>query len=364
MKNKLIILILIIVSIKLYSQNNNLKINDLKPSKEESIFPEVKCATKPRIEEKINLFLQLEYLSHLPGKFVKNPFENATYSSNRSGITSLFDWKVNKKVGNILILTISGESTGAYSEGFEDYENFDLRNGNRVSMKDIFIKAGAKELVKSLNLVVRKRITNFLKGIKPTKKKKISKVDEETFADQVLLYESCLEGVLDYNLEYYKFYFTKTGVTFVRDRCSNHAMRAIDDLDRYFVDLSYKQIEKYLTIYGRNLIQNKSENSNTNSPEGKIFKGKINDKYPITALIRQINEDGSFSMNYWYEKVKEPIEWTGSFTKNHFSLSEVETENNTTNAIIEADFIENKKIIGTWTNEKTKEILKLELEEY
>lgn len=364
MKNKLIILILIIVSMKLYSQNNNFKINDLKPSKEESIFPEVFYAKKPKIAEKLNTFLQVEYLSHLPGKFVKNPFENATYSSNRSGITSLFDWKVNKKAGNILSLTISGESTGAYSEGFENYENFDLRNGNSIKMRDVFAKNRSDELVKKLNLVVKNTIANFLKGIKPTKNKKISKFDEETFADQVSLYESCLEGVLDYKLEYYKFYFTKTGVTFVRERCSNHAMRAIDDLDSYFVNISYKLINNYLTVYGRNLINNKSENSNTNSPEGKIFKGNINNKYPITAMIKNVYDDGSLEMKYWYNKVKEPIEWSGNFKNNHFSMSEYNVGNNIPIATIEADFIENKKIIGTWTNESTKEVLKLELEEY
>jgi hypothetical protein len=364
MKNKIFFLLLIIISSKIYSQNLDLKITNLKPSKEENIFPEVKCATKPRIEEKLNLFLQLEYLSHLPGKFVKNPFEDATYSSNRSGITSLFDWKVNKKTGNVLSLTISGESTGAYSENFDNYENFDLRNGNSIALFEVFAKNRSDELAKKLNLVVKKTIANFLKEIKPSKNKKISKVDEETFADQVLLYKSCLEGVLDYKLDYYKFYFTKTGITFVRGRCSNHAMRAIDDLDSYFVHIPYKEIDSFLTTYGRDLIHNKSENSNTNSPEGKIFKGKINNKYPITALIKKINEDGSLEMNYWYNKVNKPIEWSGNFTKNHFSMSEIDSENNSTIATIEADFINNKKIIGTWTNDSTKEVLKLELEEF
>jgi len=164
MKNKLIYILLILISAKIYSQNLDIKITNLKPSKEESIFPEVKCATKPNIEEKINLFLQIEYLSHLPGKFIKNPFENAIYSSNRSGITSLFDWKVNKKMGNILSLTISGESTGAYSEDFDNYENFDLRNGNSIALFNAFAKNGSDELVKKLNLIVKKTITNFLKS--------------------------------------------------------------------------------------------------------------------------------------------------------------------------------------------------------
>ncbi len=364
MKKKIIVFLLIGISVKIYSQNLNLKITNLKPAKEENIFPEVYFAKKPKIAEKLNIFLQLEYLSHLPEKFTENPFEKATYSSNHSGITSLYDWKTNRNLGNILSLTISGESTGAYSESFDDYENFDLRNGNKISMQDIFIKSNTNELVKNLNLIVRKKITNFLKGIKPSKNKKISKVDEETFSDQVLLYESCLEGVSEYNLEYYKFYFTKTGITFVRERCSNHAMRGIDELYSFYISLSYNQIDKYLTIYGHNLINNKLESANTNSPEGKIFKGKINAKYPITAIIRQINKDGSLSINYWYDKVKEPIEWSGNFTKNHFSLSEMQSENNITTAIIEADFIDSKKIIGTWTNQTTKEVLKLELEEY
>lgn len=370
MKTRNICFLLIISSYFSFSQKLSLKIIDLKPSKQENIFPEVFFANKPKISEKINVFLQLEYLSHLPNKFDKNPFVDVTYSSNSSGITSLMGWKIKKNTANILSLEISGETTGAYSEYFERYENFDLRNGNLILIKNLFNKNNQNLLAKKINLVVKKTISDYLKEIKLPKKNKVTKEEQDTFGDQILLYESCLKETEDYklDLEYYKFYFNKTGITFVCGRCSNHAMRAIDDLDTYSINLTNKEIDKYLTVYGRNLINGSQDSSTTNSPEGKLFKGKINDKYLITALINRINNDGSLEMKYWYDKVKQPIELDGKFENNHFSLNEntndLKSQETSKTGSIEADFINPNKIIGTWTNESTKEILKLELEEY
>jgi hexokinase len=70
-------------------------------------------------------------------------------------------------------------------------------------------------------------------------------------------------------------------------------------------------------------------------------------------------------MYYWYDMVKIPIEWSGKFQNMHFSLTEYNTDIkiDMPTAKIEAQMI-NNKIIGTWKNEKTKKILKIELEEY
>jgi hypothetical protein len=73
-------------------------------------------------------------------------------------------------------------------------------------------------------------------------------------------------------------------------------------------------------------------------------------------------------MQYWYDKIKIPIEWNGTFTNNHFSLIEYdkydeEKEKWIIKAKIEADLI-NNNIIGTWIDIKTNEIFKIELTEY
>ena len=105
------------------------------------------------------------------------------------------------------------------------------------------------------------------------------------------------------------------------------------------------------------------------TPEGKLFKGKINGKFPITAIVTKIYEDSSLKMQYWYDDQKVPIELDGDFKDNRFTLVEIdhhseELDKWITKANIRADWINNKKIMGTWTNYQTKEVLKFELERY
>jgi hypothetical protein len=124
----------------------------------------------------------------------------------------------------------------------------------------------------------------------------------------------------------------------------------------------------YFSKYGLSLLSGDAEVSKTTSPEGKFYKGKINDKYSITALLSKIYPDNSIDMKYWYNKSEMPIIWNGNLINNHFTLLEYdkydeEQKKWIIKAKIEADLI-NNKIIGTWTNVETKEIFKLELTEY
>ena len=64
-----------------FGQNNTIVIRNLDPVSEEYTFPEIQTAPKTKIGEKINIFLQLHYLQHLPGVFKKTPFEKVTYDS-------------------------------------------------------------------------------------------------------------------------------------------------------------------------------------------------------------------------------------------------------------------------------------------
>lgn len=363
---KHIFVFLMILGLNLgFAQNNTLKLINLKPVIQENVFPEVVYKSNAIIEEKINTFLQIKHLEIVPKKYISNPFEKVTRTDFSSGDVRFYDYKKNITVDNILSLTIEGEATGAYSEGFETYENFDLRNGNLLVLNDIFTKNGLTQINKILTVKINQEIKNYIKKLKTEKP---DKKEDADFADeQILLYETCLFENTDVNIDYYRFYFEKNQMVFVKGRCSNHAMRALDDLDSFYVNLSFKSIEKHLTNYGKSLLFNLPI-VNTNKPQGKIYKGFINNKYPITAIITEISTDKSVYMKYWYDKVKEPLEWSGTYINNTFMLREEEEHSEDaaawgTKAEIEAVFT-NNKISGTWTNLKTKEILKLELEEF
>jgi hypothetical protein len=234
-------------------------------------------------------------------------------------------------------------------------------------MHDLFTEEGSDKLVQILNQNVKKEIEDYLIEIqKPADTQKLKDEDGEALDDEVGMYEECLGNVMGYSLEYYSFFFNNDSVTFERERCSNHAMRALDDLDKFDITISFKDLKEYLSPYGESLLNNDMDNLQTSSPEGKMYKGSIDGKYPIHALISRIEGDGSFSMLYWYDKTRIPIEWTGSFNEATFSMLEYEEhdDNRAETAEINAKWIDNNKIIGTWTNSKTRQALKLELELY
>jgi hypothetical protein len=194
----------------------------------------------------------------------------------------------------------------------------------------------------------------------------LEKADSETIElgnVQLGIYESCMA----YDIyEYTSFYFRKNSIVLERDRCSNHASRALDEFEKEYTSYSYafKDIKKYLSPYGAALVKGSNESVKNTSFRGKIYKGWIG-KYPITALIDYVYDDGSLAMFYWYDKHKIIIKWIGHVTNKHFVLKELDLDiSSTINANIDAKWDEGK-IFGTWTSTKNgSQALELKLIEY
>lgn len=359
--------ILLLCANTLFSQTPHVIIKDIKPAYEDNKFPEVSCPANPKVSEKINTFLQLEYLEHVPGVFKKHPFENVCYVPDASrNHVSFYEWDRLKSPKSVLSISINGEATGAYPEGFTNYHNFDLETGEPIYLQSLLTKVGQAQLLKKLNQKVKKTIQDFLKE---NNVKTNDKEEQERISEQQRIYKECLGEVDGNSLESYDFSPGRDSITFIRYRCSNHANRALDDLDKYYISYPYGQVKQYLSSYGKKVLLGEKASSGTSSPKGKIFKGKIAGKYPVTAIITDIYSDGSLKMNYWYDKVKTPIELSGKFVNGHFTLVEndyhsEEAQAWIAKANIEADWVDNKKIIGTWTNAKTNAVLKLELDTY
>ena len=340
-----------------FSQQQKVKISNLQPKTENAVFPVVSYPENPRVENKINTFLQVDQLEYVPGSG-GNPFKLASTATNSySNYVYFYSWDKIETPKNILSIAIDGEASGAYPEEFTDWKNFDLRTGNYINPEDLFQAESFKTINGLIQKRIQKRVGDFLNQLKSEKKP-----SEET-QDQIALYEDCF---MEYTLNGIKYFFGKDKLTFVAGRCSNHAMRALDDLGSHEIEFTYKELDKYWSSYAKNLISG-SEKLNKTSPANKFFKGKIDGKYPITVLINGINEDDSFSAMYWYDKNKKPINWRGEFIHDHFSITEddyhsEELKEWIPRALIEAD-LKGNKIIGTWQDYKTKKYLTLELEE-
>lgn len=351
------ILFFILISGLCFSQQKNLKINNLTPKSENSVFPVISYSVNPIAESKINTFLQVDGLEYIPGS-EGSPFKLVSKGkTSSSNYVSFYSWEKMDTPKNILSIAMDGEASGAYPENFLIWKNFDLRTGNYINAQDLFQPNAVKTVEGIIRKTVKKEINDFLIQLKSDPK------PSEEVLDQIAIYEGCYT---EYTLAGIGYYFAQDKLRFITGRCSNHAMRALDELDSHVVDFPYKDLEKYWSPYARNLL-NGSEKLEKTSLNNKLYKGKIDGKYPITVLIKEVYGDGSFSAVYWYDKNKKLIEWNGKMKGNHISITESDYYSEETNqwilkAFVEAD-LQGNKIVGTWQDFKTKKYLNLELEE-
>lgn len=349
----------------LYSQNKDVMISDLPPKIEGQVFPLISFPNNKIVEEKINIFLQVSELEFVP-KSSSDPFLLARTATNSyTNYVSFYEWKKLDTPKNILSLYMNGEATGAYPEMFDMWSNFDLRTGNYIHLEDLFTEEGTKFVLQYANSSIEKEIIDFIAELKKTD---ISDSDtKEMVEEQLMIYEDCLESIKSQNLQWFEYFFEKDSLILNRGRCSNHAMRALDDLWDYQISISYDQLKPQLTDFGKSLIFDNPKNIRSNNPSNRLYKGKIDGKYPVHFLINDIHEDESLSAIYWYDKQKKIIHLGGEFVHQHFSLVEDDYHDENLRkwiprALIEAD-LKGSKIIGTWQDYKTKKFLKLELEE-
>lgn len=357
---RLQLLIFSLISIVCFSQQKNLKIIDLKPKSENFVFPLISYPEKPLVQNKINTFLQVNELEFIPGTG-KNPFHLASTATNSySNYVYFYNWKKLETPKNIFSLKIEGEASGAYSENFTEYRNFDIRTGNVINIKDLFIPEAVDSVNFMVNEIITREISTYLSKLR-------SSGSSEDMNEQIKMYEECLEFTDGATLEYAKFYFGKDKLIVVKERCSNHAMRALDDLGEFEVGLPFAKLSRYWSPYAKNLLSETAKTVRQNSVQNRLYKGIIDQKYPVTVLIKNVYDDGSFSAVYWYDKAKKLIEWSGRMKNTHISMVEndyhsEELKKWIPRAIIKANINEDK-ITGTWQDYKTKKFLKLELKE-
>ncbi|MEY8761694.1 hypothetical protein [Chryseobacterium tongliaoense] len=351
------VLVFVLISCLSFSQRKDVRISELQPKSEDYVFPVISYE-KSQVENKINTFLQVDELEYVPGSG-GNPFKLVSSATNSyTNYVQFYGWEKLETPENILSISIEGEASGAYPEGFSKSDNFDLRTGNYINLQDLFQPNSVKTIENLINRKVKKRIDDFITRLKSEKNP-----SEET-QDQISIYEGCFT---DHTLEYLDYHFGKDKLTVVVERCSNHAMRALDDLGEHIIEIPYKDLEKYWSSYARNLLSGSEQAVAQPGIQNRLYKGKIDGKYPITVLIKRVFEDGSFSAVYWYDKNKKLIEWGGTLKGSHISITENDYHSEELKAwipkaLIEAD-VKGKRITGTWQDYKTKKYLNLELEE-
>lgn len=206
------------------------------------------------ITEKINRHLIQDFLDLNYNTKHKSIFQNVwATKENPMPRLSFLEYKINLLNKKTYSLTFYSEGCGAYCEEFYSSYNYDLSNGIQIILDSIFTKKGKKDLLKIISNLKRTKIENHILNLK----KEIGE-DKEIIKQANLLYNDCLQSLPFEDLNYIDFKIKKDSIILESDRCSNHAMRALDNLGDYQFSFHNSEIEPFLNNYGYNiLIENK-----------------------------------------------------------------------------------------------------------
>jgi len=306
----------------------------------EEYFPYLTSISKQSVAKNINTYLHLNYLELLPKSYKKSPFEKV----NKDGgmprfMVHSFDVSENKK---FVSLYMRVEGCGAYCEEADDHLLFLAQSGKHVPTKALFSKRGLHKFNEVNHKKIQQTIKDFLKK------------EEYDDDEQRELYQECLQK--DYKGKIHEeteFSISKNRLTIYSGRCSNHAMRALDDIGDFANTYALDEVKNYLSPLGHYLLDPKVKVlKNTKMVEG-IYRGKIANKYPIGLFIQRVYDDGSLSAMYWYKKYRQPIELDGHYENGTLKLyvkehSEVEKKWISVESFVGT--LKNNRFQGTWTN--------------
>jgi len=94
--------------------------------------------------------------------------------------------------------------------------------------------------------------------------------------------------------------------------------KAIDDLGEFTERFTLQELTASMNNFGKALIAD-HPTPPLLAPVG-IFRGTLGGKYPITVFIQTINDDGSLTGFYWYDKQQKPLTLGGTYHNALMSL--------------------------------------------
>lgn len=170
-----------------------------------------------------------------------------------------YGFKATLNQDSVLSVTEEVEGCGAYCEGYVNYANIDLTTGEKIMLKAIYTDLGISKIRTRVSMNKTKQIRDLIIDYKSTLDKipadSIHEIQEfiQEFTDIIQLYKGCTNGILNWELEH--FYMTSTHIVIHTGRCSNHAMRAIDELGDFYYKIPYNEFSADFTTFGKALIQ-------------------------------------------------------------------------------------------------------------
>lgn len=272
------------------------------------------------------------------------------------------DFKVQRNDGRIFSVTLTSEGCGAYCETSSISHAFDAANGRHLEVEDIFTPAGKAALAKEVragNLAAIQAEINRLKSdtAKGAGSKKHTSAEDSATA--LRMYEECAQqrqspsyGV---GMETSAMQIQTQGVAFSMERCSNHALQALDNLGNFSLRFAPDKLAPWLNAYGRHLLLGEAASvAEPTASWGQVFHGSLGSKLPITVYVGTLNPDGSVSGRYFYDRHRKPIALLGRFEAGTLTLSETESTEKPQPRLVLTP--QGKELRGRWEGSSTLDI--------
>lgn len=286
---------------------------------------------------------------------------------------SEIEYSITRADERVLAFEFKYEGCGAYCEPHWENYNFDAATGQAFSLSDIFTPQGRTTL---FNKDRAKRVEEYRKaiaglnkeGIANRKKQHIStpwpqprtdnKQDDEEarISETIEMYQHCVESM---RAPDYASYFTdiefparidETSITFLYGRCSNHAMRALDDVGDQAITHEIAELAPFLTAYGKYLLMGGPRPALRVEPYRQFLQGHVG-KAAITLQLARPGNDGAVTGDYFYDKYRKPIPLSGKVSGNTIELTESESTESP-KPLIRAT-IKGDRLEGQWIGGKT-----------
>ncbi|NEX62911.1 hypothetical protein [Noviherbaspirillum galbum] len=287
--------------------------------------------------------------------------------------SSDFGFLVLRNDGRVLALDVDAEGCGAYCEHYSTTYNFDAATGRMIFASDIFTPAGGRTL---LNQNLAKRLAEYKRAIAALnkdaaanrRKKRIatpwpqprpdSKQDEEEdrIATAIEMYESCMESMRSpdhgkyFTLANASLQIDGESITFLNGRCSNHAMRALDEVGDQKNAYKIADLAPHFSAYGKYLLMGGPPAAPRAEPYRQVLQGRVG-QAAITLLLSERYSDGSLSGIYFYNKYRKPIPLSGKVNGNEIELTESESTESPKPLIRVA--VKGDKLEGHWIGKQT-----------
>ncbi|MCB0733946.1 MAG: hypothetical protein KDC76_05180 [Bacteroidetes bacterium] len=266
-------IILWVLPLGMMAQPPGFYVDTLAPYHLQNRFPVVHSDVQTKVAEKINRYLQLTELQHLPGDtFLDHPFQKVGRDTLNWGphvIYSMFE--VFPTELPILSLTIEGTGIGTRAIDFWIYRNFNALNGDVLYLSDLVSQTGMKKLC--------------------------------TLYDSLFPYNAP-------HIELYEFTVRNDSIqiTYDGERADGHLIDGTPDSYKVF---GVREMEPYLSAYGKALLAGRHTSYKSRILDGSMYIGSIKGSGEAGLFINQVYDDGSVNGYLWFQTYPELIDLSG-----------------------------------------------------